>query len=328
MVPIELTIVSDHPIHALIETANSYIEVAHAPNTKRAYVKDWHHFETWCQSKGLPYLPSNPEVIALYLSDFSDKLKHSTLKRKMQVILKAHKSIQHAIDRQLIDKVWQGIKRTHGTHEQGKKPLCLTELKAMMKILNSESIKHIRDRALILIGFSGAFRRSELVSLNFEDILFVEEGIMIHLTKSKTDQFGQGRNIGIPYGSSLLTCPVRALKKWLAVSEIVEGAIFRPVVYKRIQSTRLSTNAIAEIIKKTLTKVFSEQGLSKEEIIAKVEGFAGHSLRAGFVTSAAKASVPDYLIMRQTGHKNAKTLAKYIRLGDVFEKNAAAEIGL
>ena len=175
-----------------------------------------------------------------------------------------------------------------------------------------------RDRALLLLGFAGAMRRSELVGLDVADITEGTDGLIVRLRRSKTDQEGAGRTVGIPFGSNLATCPVRAWRAWLELSSITEGAAFRPVDrHGRIAVTRLSGQAVALVLKRHASRA----GLDRDEV-------AGHSLRAGLATSAAAAGVPERVIAEQTGHKGTAMLRRYIREGTLFRENAASAVGL
>jgi integrase len=183
--------------------------------------------------------------------------------------------------------------------------------------LGPERAIDIRDRALLLVGFAGAFRRSELVGLNVEDLEFNENGLVVHLRRSKTDPEGRGRKVGIPYGLAPATCPVRAVEAWVQVLQIVEGPLFRAVDrHGRIHASRLTPQSVALVVKKRTAK----EGIEGD--------YAGHSLRAGLATAAAAAGVPERAIMAQTGHRSLTTLRKYIRDGSLFLENAAAKIGL
>jgi integrase len=209
-----------------------------------------------------------------------------------------------------------GIRRTKGTAQQGKDPLLTEDVRAIAAAL-PEGLLGVRDRALLLLGFAGAFRRSELVSLNAEDVTFTGDGLVILLRRSKTDQEGEGRKVGIPYGSHPETCPVRALRVWLDALGITEGPLFRSVQHGRIQPGRLCDEAVALMVKR------HAKALGKD-----ARRFAGHSLRAGLVTSAAIAGVSERSIMRQTGHRSHAILQRYIRDASLFRENAAGRVGL
>ena len=181
-----------------------------------------------------------------------------------------------------------------------------------------EDLAGARDRALLLVGFAGAMRRSELVALNFSDLQLTDEGFVIHVRRSKTDQTGKGRKIGIPFGQHAGTCPVRALLAWLEHSGIDRGAIFRKVNrHGQLEGVRLSDRSVAEVVKRACKAA----GL-------KPSKFSGHSLRAGLATSAAMAGVEERSIQDQTGHKSLKVLRTYIREGSLFRNNAARKVGL
>jgi len=191
------------------------------------------------------------------------------------------------------------------------------ELRRMLRALPATT-RGVRDRALLLMGFAGAFRRSELVALDVADVRRTEEGLVVTIRRSKTDQEGQGRTIGIPYGSDPVTCPVRALGTWLAVSGVMDGALFRTVGNDdRVQEGRLSDRGVARAVQRGAQAA----GLDPAT-------YAGHSLRAGLATAAAKAGVSERAIMAQTGHKSLSILRKYIRDGSLWHENAAAKVGL
>jgi integrase len=196
-------------------------------------------------------------------------------------------------------------------------PVTVPDLRTMLEGLGSDSVG-CRDRALLLLGFAGALRRSELVGLDVTDVAEGADGLTLHLRRSKTDQEGAGRTLGIPFGSNPVTCPVRAWRAWLEVSGITEGAAFRPVDrHGHIGPTRLSAPAVALVLKRHAARA----GLDASEV-------AGHSLRAGLATSAAAVGVPERVIAEQTGHKGTAMLRRYIREGSLFRENAASAVGL
>jgi len=187
-----------------------------------------------------------------------------------------------------------------------------------MVVCLPERLLGIRDKALLLIGFAGGFRRSELVALDVEDLEFCPEGLVINVRRSKTDQEGEGRKVGIPWGQHTITCPVKALQSWLHEGNITEGAIFRPLTrHKQILSSRLTAQSVAKVVKRCAKSAGLDPNL-----------YSGHSLRAGLVTSAAMADVSENIIMRQTGHRSSETLRSYIREGDLFQKNVLPWLGL
>jgi integrase len=237
-----------------------------------------------------------------------------------RAIGKAHKAAGFASpskDNILIAETLKGIKRTHRTAANQKTPVLVEDLRVMLRLL-PDNLQGIRDRALLLIGFAGAFRRSELVALDVADLKFQEEGLLITLRRSKTDQEGAGRPVAIPDGTHADTCPVRALRSWLDSAAISDGPVFRPIRKGgSVTCIRLTGHAVASIIKKYARKA----GLP-------FEVFSGHSLRAGFVTSAARAGEPERRIMRQTGHKSIEMVLRYVRQANAFTDNAVRSLGL
>lgn len=306
--------------HPVDPQAWAYIRQAKAANTIRAYRADWHDFSDWCSAWHLTALPASPVTIARYLTDQAAILRVSTLQRRLSAINQAHRQKGYpaiSLREEPLHSVWEGIKRSKGIAPQGKTPILTADIRAMVQKLSADLLG-IRDRALLLIGFAGAFRRSELVSLNVSDLRYVPEGLVITLPRSKTDQEGVGRRIGIPYGSQPQTCPVRALKAWLTASGITEGPVFRAVNrYGKVQPGRLSDKAVALVVKRWAKAA----GLDPAQ-------YAGHSLRSGLATSAAQAGTAERAIMAQTGHRSVAMVRRYIRDGSLFRENAASDIGL
>lgn len=307
------------------EQAESYIRRAKAESTVRAYQASWNRFEDWCRTCGLVSLPADPSTVALYLADAaSNGRKPATMARTLAAISKAHQvaaydspaSLRHAA----VSEVWKGIKRVHGTSQEQKSPVLIDDVRRMVAALDTvpNELLALRDRALLLVGFAGAFRRSELVALNVEDVQFTADGLVVTLRRSKTDQDGQGRKIGIPYGSSPDTCPVRALRRWIDTTSITTGPLFRSVNrHGTLQADRLSNQTVALVVKRYAVAA----GLNPAM-------YAGHSLRAGLVTTAAIAGVSERAIMQQTGHRSATMVRRYIRDASLFRENAAARVGL
>lgn len=285
-----------------------FISASLSENTKRAYMSDLTHF---LDAGG--QLPASPEGVALYLSLFAGELAVSTLTRRVATLGKVHKSNgwSNPCQTELVKSVMRGIQRTHGGDQHQAKPLCREDLFLVLDAMG-ETHRDIRDKALLLTGFAGGFRRSELMGLNWADVDEVREGIVITLRRSKTDQTGVGRKVGFPLGRTR-NCPVRALLAWRDVSGDIGPGVFRPVDWlDRIQATRLSGEAVPIILRDRMAAA----GLDPT-------GFSGHSLRAGFATSAAKAGVACYKIRQQTGHKSDAMLGRYIRDCELFEGNAA-----
>jgi site-specific recombinase XerD len=302
-----------------VSRAQELLRHSLASNTRRAYAADWRHFSSWCQAKHRIPLPALPETVALYLTTLAEEAKVSTLTRRISAISQAHQAAGFDSPTQapVVRQLMKGIRRTLGTAQIGKSPVKVEHLRTIIAGLDPGRALDVRDRALLLIGFAGAFRRSELVGLNIEDLEFNDNGLVVHLRRSKTDPEGQGRKVGIPYGEAPATCPVRAVEAWVKVLPTAEGPLFRAVDrHGCIQPTHLSPQSVALVVKKLIAK-------------AGIPGdYAGHSLRAGLATAAAAAGVPERAIMAQTGHRSLATLRKYIREGSLFLENAAAKVGL
>lgn len=304
----------------LARQAHDYAAHSRAANTQRAYRNDWHDFTSWCKTQGLQPLPAAPQTIALYLTARAETHRVSSLQRRLSAISQAHQAAGFppiSTREEPLHSVWMGIKRAKGTAQEGKAPVVTEDLRRMVATL-PDSLLGIRDRALLLLGFAGAFRRSELVNLDVADVNMTRDGVIITLRRSKTDQEGQGQKIGIPYGSNPATCPVRALEAWLEASGITEGPLFRPINrHGQLQDKRLSDKAVALVVKRQAEAA----GLDPSK-------YSGHSLRAGLATAAAAAGASERAIMRQTRHRSVLMVRRYIRDGSLFRENAAAMVGL
>lgn len=299
--------------------AAQYLKSAKAENTHRARRADWNDFVRWCKRYRRLPLPADPETVAYYLADRSQTLKTSTIQRRLATIAEAHRAAGHESPTRhaQVRLVWAGIRREKGTAQSHVKPALIRHIRLMVEHL-PDSLLGARDRALLLIGFAGAMRRSELVGLDVSDVAVVEEGLTVAIRRSKTDQDQSGRKIGIPVGTNPDTCPVRALQTWLDVSGITEGALFRSVNrHGQVSGVRLSGQAVADIVKRSLRAA----GKSSKR-------YAGHSLRAGLITQAAMAGVSERAIQDQSGHKSLAVMRRYIRDGSLFRENAAARVGL
>ncbi|MER8832871.1 site-specific integrase [Mesorhizobium sp. M0909] len=292
----------------LSEKVAAYVEQGLAANTKRAYATDLAHFEAWGGS-----IPATDAAIASYLAEHAETLSVATLCRRLATISKAHtaKGLISPTSSELVRATIRGIKRSRGTAQAEAKPLLRNDLFAVLERMGDD-IKSIRDRALLLIGFAGGFRRSELVGLNVNDIEHVRQGIVVLLRRSKTDQEGNGRKIAIPFGRTRW-CPVTALDQWLSRAAIDAGPIFLGVNrHGHISKRRLSGEAISLVIKERV----ASSGFEPSR-------YSGHSLRAGFATSAAMAGVSTWKIRAQTGHASEAMVGRYIRDGDMFAGNGA-----
>ena len=304
----------------LRDKARDYFRQAKAASTLASYARDWRHFTDWCGAQGLAGLPAHPETVALYLTGLAEFRKVATLEKRLAALSQAHQYAGYPSPTQeiLVRTVMAGIRRAKGTAQQGKKPIVTEDLRQLIAALPA-TLAGRRDAALLLLGFAGGFRRGELVSLDPADLRFPAEGLVVRLRRSKTDQEGEGREVGIPYGSTPATCPVRAVQAWLAeLPPGSNGPLFRPVNrHGRILPSRLTGKSVALAVKRSAAAA----GLDSTEV-------AGHSLRSGLATSAAAAGVPERAIMAQTGHRSLATLRKYIRSGSLFLENAAARVGL
>lgn len=302
------------------ELARSYAAEARSEATLRAYHGDWQRFCAWCEERGLSSCPAQPEHVAAYLAALaSSGHRPSTIMRALSAISQAHglAGVESPRGNPGLANVIRGIKRTLGTEQKGKRPLVLAELARVCEELPTWTIA-VRDRALLLLGFAGGFRRSELVSLDVGDLVDEEQGIVVHLKRSKTDQEAAGRDVPIPYGSNPSTCPVRSLRAWLERAHITEGPLFRAVDrHGRIATKRLGAQSVAQIVKRW-TEL---SGLDPR-------AFAGHSLRSGLATSAAAAGKSERAIMAQTGHRSYQMVRRYIRRATIWEECGATGIGL
>jgi site-specific recombinase XerD len=303
----------------IADRASEFIQQSKSKNTIRAYRADWAHFESWCQSHGQCSLPATADTVALYVTDLSATHKPATITRRLSSISQAHQiaCVTTPTGSAKVRLVMAGIRRTLGTAQEAKTPVLVDDLKRMIARL-PEGLIGIRDRALLLIGFAGGFRRSELTALDHDAVEITRDGLVVTIRRSKTDQEGEGRKIGVPYGSNPATCPVRSFQTWLESSGITEGPLFRPIDrHGKMAATRLSGAAVGEIVKKYVEAV----GLDASH-------FAGHSLRSGLATSAAAAGASERSIMNQTGHRSEKMVRRYIKDGSLFRENAAAGLGL
>lgn len=308
------------PTTELVVQTQAYIHNAKAANTREAYRRDWTDFTRWCAEHDCIALPATPEAVAVYLTDLiSQGRKVSTLQRRLVSISQAHKhaNLPPPTSATIIRETLKGIIRAHGTRPTTVDALLTEDIRRICQTLPNTLIG-LRTRLLCLLGFAGGFRRSELVSLNVEDIEECADGLRILLRQSKTDHTGEGRVVGIPFGSHPLTCPVRAYKAWLEHSGITTGAVFRGMDKgARIISDRLTGRAVAQIIQRATAKA----GLDHKHV-------AGHSLRSGHATSAARAGVAERIIMKQTGHRSERMVRRYIRDAGLFTENSACSLGL
>jgi len=279
-----------------------------ALNTLRAYKADYKDFVLFCTKHGFKSMPSEPKIVSLYLTHLSQTSKFSTLKRRLASISVIHKLSGHYIDTKhpMITENLMGIKRVKGSYQKAKKPILIRELRLIINVINKDKNekRRLKNKALILVGFAGGFRRSELVAIDYEDIDFVTEGVKIFVKRSKTDQSGEGMTKGIPYFSNSDCCPVISLKDWIKKSEIKSGKIFD-----------ISDKSVALTIK----KYAAIAGLDSNK-------YSGHSLRSGFATSTAELGAEERSIMAMTGHKTTQMVRRYIQEANLFKNNALNKI--
>jgi site-specific recombinase XerD len=313
-----------HEVIQLSEIEREALDYAYrsrAQNTIRAYRADWAHFSEWCRTNNRDPLPAAPESVALYVTFLANRgnRRTTTIARRLVTISEVHRSrgFETPVKHAAVRVVWDGIKRTFGFTPRGKLPTLLSDIQEMLAAL-PDSLLGIRDRALILIGFAGAMRRSELVRIDVTDIVSSPQGLSITIRFSKTDQEGRGRTVGIPFGERRETCPVRAYREWIEQGGITHGPVFRAVSRTgRVSPRRLTDKTVARVVKRTLVLASRDS-----------TNYAGHSLRAGLATQAALCGVPERAIQDQTGHRNLMMLRRYIRAGNLFIDNAAGKIGL
>ena len=309
-------------IKALQEETLLNLQNSKANNTVRAYKSDFNDFGIFCAQNGFKSLPSDPKIVSLYLTHLSTKdAKISTLKRRLVSIGVIHKLKGHYLDTKhpsIIENI-MGIKRRKGSFQKAKKPILIKSLKLIINAIdqqNKQEIKKFRDRSIILIGFSGGFRRNEIVSLNYDDLDFVPEGLKINIKRSKTDQFGEGFTKALPYFDSSQYCPVISLKNWLDISKITSGPVFRRFLKgSKLSENRLTDQTVAILIKEYLNLA----GINSKN-------YSGHSLRSGFATSAAESGVEERNIMAMTGHKSTEMVRRYIKEANLFKNNALNKI--
>lgn len=308
-------------LRSLTLAAQELLQASKAANTVRGYRSDWNDFTAWCSAQRLAPLPAEPATVALYLADLTGSgAATSTIQRRISSISQAHQAAGHRpspTSDVRVRQVMRGIRRTLGTAPRNQKaPLSAAELRKLVATCPPETLAGRRDRALLLIGDLGAFRRSELVALDAEDVAETDAGLRIRLRRSKTDQEAAGTEKGIPRKADPEVCPARALRAWREAAGIEDGPLWRAVNrHDQIQPGRLTDRAVALVVKRASRRA----GLDPDR-------YAGHSLRSGFATAAAEAGAPERAIMRQGGWTSEAMVRRYIRMGDLFRENAAAYV--
>jgi site-specific recombinase XerD len=298
-----------------IDRAASYARQDKAESTRAAYRSDFAIFRTWCASRGVNALPATPETVAGFLAAQAEAgLAASTISRRGAAIRYAHKLAGHErpTNSEVVKATLRGIRRAVGTAPKGRKAPMIAEIMHRVSRAAALDLKGLRDRALLLLGFGGAFRRSELVALNVEDVEFTDDGLRVTIRKSKTDQEGVGVTIAIVRGGAC--CPAKALREWLDTAKIESGPIFRPVRKgNRVGDSRLTGKTVCVLVKAYAALI----GLDATTIGA-------HSLRSGFLTSAARRGASVFKMRDVSRHKSMDVLQSYVRDADLFRDHAGA----
>ncbi len=304
----------------LVAEARDFLAAAEAEGTRRNYATDWRAFLSWCAAHGFESLPADPDVVALYLTDYARAHKASTVVRRAVGIAKGHRRAGYLSPTEVesVRLVLAGIRRTKGMAPVQKSPLLTADVLALLSTCDPDTLAGVRDRALLLVGFMGAFRRSELSALDVGDIEDRPEGMAILLRRSKVDQEARGRRKVLVYGSAPPTCPVTAARAWMARTALASGPVFRPVDrHGRLGAHRLSGQGVAAVVKRAALAAGLDPAF-----------FAGHSLRAGHVTQAKRNDATDLEVMSQTHHRSAGSIAGYVREADLFLHTSARRLGL
>lgn len=313
----ELVPAADSPSKSLetaVQAAADFIAASKAANTRRAYAADWRNFEYWCASVGQIALPAAPATVAAYLGAAATRFyKLSTIRRRCCAIGSVHRSGGHAspIDHPGVKATLEGIARTLGSAPAKKAALTATLMARILRKIPND-LAGLRDRALLLIGFAAALRRSELVDLKVNDIARHPKGLVLTVRRSKTDQLGAGLHKAIPHGRKLR--PIEALDAWLAAAHISEGPIFRGVRGAKVFARALSDDQVAAVVQKRTAAAGLDPKL-----------FAGHSLRSGFISSAAEARAPLVAIAEHVGHAKLDTTRGYVQIADAFRDHPAKD---
>jgi integrase len=320
----------------LAARAADYAAAARAPRTRAGYASDWRAFETWCTAHRAAPLPAAPATVTAYLVDHAGALKVSTLRRRLAAIRDRHRAAGLELDTAapMFRDTWKGIRKEHGRPADKRAPLLTVDLRRALASLPA-SLQGTRDRALLLLGFAGALRRSELASLEAaprDGAGWVEEtpdGLIIHLGRTKADQEASGESVAVPYGANPETCGPRAYRAWLVASGIAGGPAFRPINrHGGMGADAITDHSVARIVKRAVAAAARADGMTAPEAAALAARFSGHSLRRGLATSAAANDAPGHAIQRHLRHRNFNQTAEYIADGRLFRNNAAGFAGL
>lgn len=304
----------------LSDKSMNSLSVTKANHTIDAYESDWNDFCDWCRYHHQTSYPAKPETIVNYINDLADYAKASTIRRRISAISENYNAsgdhVENPCRAWIVKEALIGLTRLKGTVQKGKTPIYWEEIEEMIHRMDLSSLQALRDRAVLLLGFMGAFRRSELAGLDVEDIRKYPQGIVVTIRHSKTDQTSAGQQIGIPYLShSSMDC-IYALQEWLTAAGITSGPLFRSFLKNgKVSSRRLSDKSINLIVKKYAASI----GLNPEM-------YGAHSLRHGFATYAALQGVEERLIMKQTRHRSVEMVRRYINEADLFTNNPIDKI--
>jgi site-specific recombinase XerD len=298
-----------------LDVAKDFARASKAAATRQAYQKDFARFTAWCEERQVPASPAAPETVAAFLAaEAARGIKPASIGRRVAAIRYAHKLAGHddpPTSSEVVKATVHGIRRTVGAAPLRKTPATADKVVAMAALAHTD-LRGLRDRAILLLGFAGAFRRSELVALDVSDLEFCDSGLRVHIRRSKTDQEGIGDTVAIVPGS--IACPVEAVRAWLEASNIPAGPLLRPIAKGgRIGSGRLADSTVVRVVKASARRVGLDPKL-----------FAGHSLRSGFLTSAAGRGASIFKMMDVSRHKSMDTLRGYVRDAELFRDHAGA----
>ncbi|MCW5940816.1 MAG: site-specific integrase [Fimbriimonadaceae bacterium] len=304
----------------LRDEAREYARRSKGSGTVALYSREWRKFVGWCSMGGFDALPADPEIVALYVTALSRTQSVASMNVAVAAISQAHQAVRLASPTQTpaFREVWRGIRRTIGVAPREQKAPATTEVvKAMLEEL-PDSLIGVRDRALILVAFATAMRRSEIVGLDFEDVRYVERGMEITVRRSKVDQEGVGHVVAVPYGNAERTCPIRALRAWIEAAGLIGGPLFRSVDrHGRVSDGRMDGGSVGRIVKRAVERTGRDP-----------QDFGAHSTRAGFITSAAANGASEHSIAKTSNHRSVQVLRSYIRAACRFDDNAGSKLGL
>jgi integrase len=297
-------------LDVVVDRARRYAEAAHAVNTRRAYCVGWNHFMAYCGSNGFDAMPATPQTVALYVTSLADSAKLATIRLYLAAISHNHREmgLESPVPHELVRRIVRGVARTLGASQRRKSAVTLDHLRAMLLEIKGDGLKAARDRAIVLLGFAAALRRSELAALAVEDLRFEKRGLVVTIRRSKTDQEAKGVEVAVPYVANRSLCAARAIRGWLEASGTHTGPLFRSFDVRRCMLDKpIGGRDVANLVKKLARK-------------ARLDGdFSGHSLRAGFATTAAGAKVSLDAIARTTRHKSLSVLMGYVRPAQAFD---------